>query len=130
MNLRKLSNALKKPHIVLKLVVAIAVLFVMYHVAKKYFLKEAFSNPSTCTYYYMEQCGHCKRFSPEWDKFTQTYTGSVRLRKVEMNDAGDDLRKYNINGFPTVLLVNDNGESQQYEGPRTSDALNKFINSL
>ena len=130
MNLRKLSNALKKPHLVLKLVVAIAVLFVMYHVAKKYFLKEAFSNPSTCTYYYMEQCGHCKRFSPEWDKFTQTYTGPVRLRKVEMNDAGDDLRKYNINGFPTVLLVNDNGESQQYEGPRTSDALNKFINSL
>ena len=130
MNLRKLTNALKKPHLVLKLVVAIAVLFVVYHVAKKYFLKEAFSNPSTCTYYYMEQCGHCKRFSPEWDKFTQSYTGPVRLRKVEMNDAGDDLRKYNINGFPTVLLVNDNGESQQYEGPRTSDALNKFINSL
>jgi thioredoxin-like negative regulator of GroEL len=130
MNFKKLTNALKKPHLVLKLVVALAVLFVVYHVAKKYFLKEAFTNPSTCTYYYMEQCGHCKRFSPEWDNFTQNYTGPVRLRKVEMNNAGDDLRKYNINGFPTVLLVNDNGESQQYEGPRTSDALNKFINSL
>jgi thioredoxin-like negative regulator of GroEL len=130
MKLGKMIKNLKKPHALLKLLIVVAILYIIYHIAKKYFLKEAFTNPTTCTYYYMEQCGHCKRFSPEWDKFTQSYTGPVRLRKVEMNNAGDDLNKYNINGFPTILFVNDNGESQQYEGPRTSDALNKFINSL
>ncbi len=132
MKLVKLSNGLKKnlPHL-FKLFSAALVIYVIYHfLVKRYLLKENFSNPSTCTYYYMEQCGHCKRFSPEWENFTQTYTGPVRLRKVEMNQARDDLEKYNINGFPTILFVNDKGESKQYDGPRTSDALNKFINQL
>jgi len=88
---------------------------------------ENFGNPSTCTYYYMEQCGHCKRFSPEWDNFVQSYTGPVVLRKVEMSEAGDDLEKYNIRGFPTILIIDDNGESKDYDGPRTSEALTKFL---
>ena len=91
---------------------------------------ENFGNPASCNYYYMEQCGHCKRFSPEWDQFVQTYTGPVKLRKIEMNEAGSDLEKYNIQGFPTILFIDENGETKEYDGPRTSDALNKFISNL
>jgi thioredoxin domain-containing protein 5 len=88
---------------------------------------ENFGNPSTCTYYYMNECGHCKRFAPEWDNFVQSYTGPVTLRKVEMSEAGDDLEKYNIRGFPTILVVDDKGEFKEYDGPRTSEALTKFL---
>ena len=91
---------------------------------------ENFGNPASCNYYYMEQCGHCKRFSPEWDQFVQTYTGPVKLRKMEMNEAGSDLEKYNIQGFPTILCIDENGETKDYDGPRTSDALNQFIDNL
>ena len=91
---------------------------------------ENFGNPASCNYYYMEQCGHCKRFSPEWDQFVQTYTGPVKLRKIEMNEAGSDLEKYNIQGFPTILFIDENGETKEYDGPRTSDALNQFISNL
>jgi thioredoxin domain-containing protein 5 len=77
----------------------------------------------------MEQCGHCKRFSPEWDTFVQTYTGPVKLRKVDMSEAGDDLEKYNIRGFPTILIIDENGEYMDYDGPRTSEALTKFLAS-
>ena len=28
-------------------------------------------NSSELTYYYMEQCGHCKRFTPEWENFSK-----------------------------------------------------------
>ena len=91
---------------------------------------ENFGNAASCNYYYMDQCGHCKRFSPEWDQFVQTYTGPVKLRKIEMNEAGTDLEKYSIQGFPTILFIDENGEAKDYDGPRTSDALNKFINNL
>ena len=91
---------------------------------------ENFGNPASCNYYYMEQCGHCKRFSPEWDQFVQTYNGPAKLRKIEMNEAGSDLEKYNIQGFPTILFIDENGEAKDYDGPRTSDALNQFINNL
>ena len=88
---------------------------------------ENFGNPSSCTYYYMTNCGHCKTFTPEWDKFVKTYTGPVTLKKVEASEAADDLKKYNIQGFPTVLFLDDAGNSKTYEGPRTSEGLNKFI---
>ena len=91
---------------------------------------ENFGNPASCNYYYMEQCGHCKRFLPEWDQFVQTYTGPVKLRKIEMNEAGSDLEKYNIQGFPTILFIDENGKAKDYDGPRTSDALNQFISNL
>ncbi len=91
---------------------------------------ENFGNPTTLTYYYMENCGHCKRFAPEWDTFVQNYTGTVKLRKVEMNEAGDDLEKYNISGFPTVIAVDENGDKKEYDGPRTAEGLNKFLDSM
>lgn len=91
---------------------------------------ESFGNPATLTYYYMENCGHCKRFAPEWDTFVQNYTGPVKLRKVEMNEAGDDLEKYNINGFPTILAVDENGDKKDYDGPRTSEGLTKFLDGM
>ena len=91
---------------------------------------ENFGNPATLTYYYMENCGHCKRFNPEWDTFVQNYTGHVKLRKVEMNEAGDDLEKYNISGFPTILAVDENGDKKDYDGPRTSEGLTKFLNGM
>ena len=31
--------------------------------------------------------------------------------KIERNNAGDDLEKYKIKGFPTILLIDDNCES-------------------
>tara|TARA_B110000037_G_scaffold19722_2_gene21133 strand:+ start:2835 stop:3224 length:390 start_codon:yes stop_codon:yes gene_type:complete len=91
---------------------------------------ENFGNPATLTYYYMENCGHCKRFAPEWDTFVQNYTGQVKLRKVEMNEAGSDIEKYNINGFPTILAVDENGDKKDYDGPRTSEGLNKFLDGM
>ena len=101
--------------------------YIMFHIPNS---KENFGNPSSCTYYYMTNCGHCKRFTPEWDSFAQSYNGPIKLKKLEMNDAGSDLEKYNIKGFPTVLLVDEQGETKEYDGPRTSDGLNNFFLSL
>ena len=92
--------------------------------------KETFGNPTSCTYYYMTNCGHCKNFTPEWDKFAQSYNGSIKLRKVEMNDAGSDLDKYNIKGFPTVLFIDEQNSTKEYDGPRTYDGLNNFFSNI
>lgn len=92
--------------------------------------KENFGNPSSCTYYYMNNCGHCTKFTPEWDSFNKSYNGPIKLRKVEMNDAGDDLEKYNVKGFPTVIMIDEEGSVKEYDGPRTSDGLNNFFSTL
>ena len=91
---------------------------------------ENFGNPTSCTYYYMTNCGHCKTFTPEWDKFVQNYTGKIVFKKVEMNQAGKDIEKYNIKGFPTVLIMDEAGETKEYDGPRTSDGLKKYFENM
>ena len=121
------NRSSKTIKIVILIVLAIVVHFLFFRQSSR---MENFGNPATLTYYYMEDCGHCKRFAPEWDTFVQNYTGPVKLRKVEMNEAGDDLKKYNINGFPTILAVDENGEAKDYDGPRTSEGLTKFLDSM
>lgn len=89
--------------------------------------REYFGNPKSCTYYYMEKCGHCKEFSPVWDDFSNNYKGDIKLRKLEMKEAGNELELYKINSFPTVLLVDDEGNTKVFDGPRTKDGLADFL---
>ena len=93
----KKSSTLKKSIIVLYFVGVIYYIFF-----RNSSIMESFGNPTSCTYYYMTNCGHCKTFTPEWDKFVQNYTGNIEFKKVEMNQAGNDIEKYNIKGFPIV----------------------------
>lgn len=121
----KKSSTLKKSIIVLYFVGVIYYIFF-----RNSSIMESFGNPTSCTYYYMTNCGHCKTFTPEWDKFVQNYTGNIKFKKVEMNQAGKDIEKYNIKGFPTVLIMDDAGETKEYDGPRTSDGLKKYFESM
>ena len=88
---------------------------------------ENFSNPKTSTYYYMNNCGYCDKFTPEWDKFVAGYSGPVVLQKKERQEAGEELNKYNVEGFPTVILCDENGDHKEFNGDRTSEGLNQFI---
>lgn len=129
--MNKLLRIWNKLSFLVKLLIIIIIVVVIRYLYLGYLLRstitENFGNPVSCTYYYMNNCGHCKRFTPEWDDFVQSYTGNIKLRKVEASDAGDDLQKYNIKGFPTVLLIDDAGETKEFNGPRTSDGLKTFL---
>lgn len=91
--------------------------------------EEGFSGavPIEAHYYYMDGCGHCEKFSPEWDKFTKSYKGPVKLKKINMKDAEDDLKKYEVDGFPTVVVIDDQGKSKHYDGDRTKSALMDYF---
>ena len=88
---------------------------------------ENFGNPTSCTYYYWDKCKHCIEFMPTWDQFVQNYNGNIVLKKVEKADAGADLEKYKIQGFPTVVLFDKDGNTKTFEGSRTQEGLKQFL---
>ena len=88
---------------------------------------EGFGQPKELVYFYMNGCGHCKKFTPTWDQFSQGYNGDLNIRKVERADAGDELDKYQIKGFPTVLLLDGNGGKKEFDGERTIQGLESFL---
>tara|TARA_A100001015_G_scaffold321612_1_gene453405 strand:- start:2391 stop:2774 length:384 start_codon:yes stop_codon:yes gene_type:complete len=118
----------KLPRLV-KAIIYFVIVFAFYYF---FFLKntvEKFSNPQKCTYYYWDKCGYCKQFNPEWEKFEKNYNGPVKLNKKEMNDAGPELKKYNVNAFPTIIIIDENDDYTQYDGPRTSEGLLKYFSN-
>ena len=75
----------------------------------------------------MTGCGHCKKFTPVWNKFSSNYNGELKLKKLERKEAGDLLQKYEIKGFPTVLLIDEQGNKKEFQGDRSIEGLQNFI---
>lgn len=120
-------NSIVQIAIALILVVALryAVLLLQYH----YYAAslENFANPKKLVYFHMETCGHCKKFNPEWDKFAASYDGPLEIKKVERKEANGDLEKYKIQGFPSILLIDDQDNTKEFDGDRTVTGLEKFV---
>ena len=90
---------------------------------------ENFGNPKELVYFHMNGCGHCKKFMPVWDEFSGKYKGDLKLKKLEREEAGDDmLSKYQVQGFPTILLLDGQGNKKEFQGDRTVSGLESFIN--
>ena len=51
-----------------------------------------------------------------------------RKKKLERKEAGDLLQKYEVKGFPTVLLIDEQGNKKEFQGDRTIKGLEGFIN--
>lgn len=80
-------------------------------------------------FFQMEQCPHCVRFRPEWNKCVQQVSSMPKVCAVEV--AATDAKKvkdYDVDGFPTIILEDvRNGNRMTYDGARTADAVVAFI---
>ena len=108
-----------------KLAIAVSVLIVVALIGAFIYNRsvELFSSPVVVEYYYMNGCPWCDKFMPEWEKYqAQASAAGIDCKKIEAGDAGDNLSKYNIHGFPTVIIIRD-GKATEYSGERTAAAL-------
>jgi len=121
----------KKP---LDSILFIVALLIIFYYFNKYVLTnmnvENFENDGKkkVVYFYMNGCPHCESFSPIWDEFTQT--SPLATHKIESADAGAMMTRYNISGFPTIILLDENNNKlAELEGPRTLANLNAMISN-
>ncbi len=85
-------------------------------------------NSKKLVYFYMNGCGHCEKFSPIWDEFISQNKSSITTHKLEREEAGNKIQKYEVKGFPTILLLDENNNKiKEYNGDRTLSALKKFV---
>jgi len=74
---------------------------------------------------HMNGCGHCKTMMPEWDKFASQ--GKIKTRKVEVSKDEDFMLKHGVKSFPTILLLDDNGNKvDEYEGERDASSFAEY----
>jgi len=76
---------------------------------------------------HMEGCPHCVNLLPEWDNFTKMNDTNITTKSVERNDDQALVKRYGAKGFPTILLLDENGDKlKTYDGPRTAQGLLDF----
>lgn len=81
---------------------------------------------------HMEGCPHCEIFLPHWQAASNENKSGIKMRAVERKEpGGEDLsKKYNVSGYPTILLVGNNGNKiKSYSGNRDKVGLLNFMNN-
>ena len=78
-------------------------------------------------------CGWSQKFQPEWDNFMNQVQDDPTLSYIDAYDVKCDdnnnssmCKKYNVPGFPYVVIEN-NGEYLEYDGDRSATHLLKYI---
>ena len=90
-------------------------------------IREGFTGASEFVFYHMNGCPHCTNMMPEWSKFENSNNSGIKTRKVERGEAPDEVKKHGIKGFPSILLLDGNGDKiKAYNGPRTAEGFNSF----
>ena len=78
--------------------------------------------------FYAPWCGHCKAFSPEYEKAAKALKGIFKIGAIDADKERSIGGKYNIQGFPTVKFFGIHKDKPvDYDKSRTADAVINFM---
>jgi protein disulfide-isomerase A1 len=84
-------------------------------------------NPYVMVEFYAPWCGHCKRLQPEYEKAAEIVGGKAVLAKVDATIEKESAKKFNVQGYPTVLWFVNGEMKEEYEGDRKAEEIAKWI---
>jgi protein disulfide-isomerase A1 len=101
-----------------------------YVVFNSQYYSEHFDTQKTLTLYYAPWCPHCKPVKPIFDELTKIYAGnsSIKINTVNGDEHPEKLKEQGVKGYPTIKL-SVNGNTIDFEGERTAEKLQEFIQS-
>jgi len=76
-----------------------------------------------------EWCAPCLVVAPLLKQLIEEYDGKIKLAKVEV-DEGENMKlagRYQVRGFPTVLLINQGEEIARFSGAKPMSFLRNFV---
>ena len=79
--------------------------------------------------FWADWCSPCLFLDPVLKQVVEEYGGAVRLAKVEV-DEGDNMKlagRYQVRGFPTVILFVDGEEVDRFSSARPAAFIRDFI---
>jgi thioredoxin-like negative regulator of GroEL len=74
-------------------------------------------------------CKHCTNFKPVWAKTSELYNTKYKFIEYDVDNNKKEFEEYKVNGMPTVLVKN-GSNVYPYNGERTFDGFNNFLNEL
>lgn len=74
-------------------------------------------------------CGHCLILAPTWEELGKLFEGddSVTIAKVDCTKYGNICTEHSVRGYPTLIFFSHGKQVSTYQGARTIDALQDFV---
>lgn len=83
---------------------------------------------STLYLFKAEWCPHCVRFKNAWNDLKKNFGDKVNFVTFDSDKDSDKIKKYNIEGFPTLILETNN-KAIEYVGPTNFESVKEFIDT-
>jgi thioredoxin 1 len=79
--------------------------------------------------FWAEWCGPCKMIAPILDEIATTYSGRVRIAKLNIDENPATPPKFGIRGIPTLILFKNGTVEAQKVGAVSKSQLAAFLDS-
>lgn len=86
---------------------------------------QATSQGSWLIEFYAPWCSHCRDLESTWDGLADDLKGKVNVAKVDGTTEKVLVRRFHIEGFPTIFHIQ-GSETRQFAGHRTFQKLKEF----
>ena len=77
--------------------------------------------------FWAEWCKPCLAMVPDLQALAETYTGRLRVGKVNVEENNDVPFRYKVTGMPTLLVLKGGKVLEQRVGKMSKDALVKLV---
>jgi protein disulfide-isomerase-like protein len=145
-----------KPSNLPRLFIIVVILMALYYVYTTYLKEGMTSSSDSCeitpdefdkrvsssnnqlVMFYAGWCGHCKKLEPMWDEVSKEVNSNKKDSMLKINVGGNEpgssgpeyqkiSEKYNIQGFPTIIIFKNGSPQSEYEGSRDKEGFLKAL---
>ena len=78
--------------------------------------------------FFSERCGHCRAMAAEYKRASESNPG--KFVAIDGEKFPKLMEKYQITGFPTILMLSKGAVVANFNGARTSSALTEFVENF
>src|SRR5579872_1741719 len=68
--------------------------------------------------FWAEWCGPCKMITPVLEEISHDYAGRIKIAKLNVDDAPDTARRFEVMSIPTLILFKDGEPSLRIVGAK------------
>lgn len=72
-------------------------------------------------------CGPCRQIAPMIDELASENTGSVKVGKVDVDNARETAMKYDIQSIPTLIVFNNGEVVERLQGVQAKSRLQTVL---